>query len=219
MPAVGSELSYTYLDIGAAAVETSLEGVRMPVPGQTVSAELSDGDGLTVGGSLAIGRRFYIAAANETAVIGVDAFVASPLATAFLGGNVDRVTAHAAVGYVQPIGLDFDVVFELAYDTIEYDFGSFAGESFDVDDGGAGFGLGFRWNPQTTVELFAMAYGSEVGEIDLTSGTFDSGTRAVAGVRWYFFEDLGLGFDYRSGDADSVNVSLRFGFGDLRAGY
>jgi hypothetical protein len=218
-PAAGSELSYTFLDIGAATVETSLDGVRMPAPGQTVSVETGAGDGLTVGGSLAIGQRFYIAAANETAVIGVDAFVASPLATAFLGGNVDRVASRAAVGYVQPIGADFDFIFEVAHDTVEYDFGSFAGESFDIDEGGTGFGVGFRWNPTSAFELFALAHGSEVGEIDLTSGTFESGTRAVAGLRWYFFEDLGLGFDFRSGDADSINVSLRFGFGDLRAGY
>lgn len=218
LPAAASELSYTFLDIGATSVETSLEGVRMPAPSQTVTVGLTDGDGLTVAGSLAIGRRFYIAAANETSVIGVDAFVESPLATAFVGGNVDRVESRAAVGYVQPIGANFDLVFELAYDSIEYDFGSFAGESFDVDDSGAGLGIGLRWNPTAALELFAMAHGSETVEVDLTTGTLDTGTRAMAGVRWYFFEDLGLSFDARSGDADSVNVSLRFSFGDLRAG-
>ena len=219
MPAAASELSYTFLDIGAAAVETSLDGDRMPAPGQTVSVGVTDGDGLTVGGSLAIGRRFFVAASNETAVVSVDAFVASPLATALLGGNVDRIASRAAVGYVQPIGANFDFVFELAYETVEYDFGSFAGESFDVDEGGAGLGVGFRWNPRPALELFAMAYGSETVEGDLTAGTLEAGTRALAGARWYFFEDLGLGLDFRSGDADSVNLSLRFSFGDLRAGY
>src|SRR5690606_26844234 len=126
--------------------------------------------------------------------------------------------SRAAVGYVQPIGPDFDLVFELSYDSIEYDFGSFAGESFDVDASGAGFGVGFRWNPTTAFELFAMAHGSETVDVDLTGGTLGRGTRATAGVRWYFFEDLGLGFDLRTGDVDSVNVSLRFSFGDLRAG-
>jgi hypothetical protein len=37
-------------------------------------------------------------------------------------------------------------------------------------------------------------------------------------MRWYFFEDLGLAFDVRSGDYDSFTVSMRFGFGELRAG-
>jgi len=219
LPATASELSYTFLDIGAATVDTSLEGVRTPAPSQTVSVGLTDGDGLTVAGSLAIGRRFYIAGANETAVIAVDAFVESPLATALLGGNFDRVASRAAVGYVQPIGANFDLVLELAYDAVEYDFGSFAGESFDVDEGGAALGVGLRWNPKAALEVFAMAHTSETVDVDLTSGTFDTGTRATAGLRWYFFEDLGLGFDVRSGDVDSVNVSLRFSFGDLRAGY
>lgn len=218
LPARASELSYTFLDIGAATVDTSLTGVRTPAPTQTVSVGLTDGDGLTVAGSLAIGRRFYIAGANETSVISVDAFVESPLATAFLGGNVDRIASRAAVGFVQPIGVSFDLVFELAYDTVEYDFGSFAGESFDVDDAGTGLGIGFRWNPKAALEIFAMAHGSDTAKVDLTTATFDTGTRATAGVRWYFFEDLGLGFDVRSGDVDSVNVSLRFSFGDLRAG-
>lgn len=219
LTATASELSYTFLDIGAATIDTSLTGVRTPAPGQSVSIGLTDGDGLMVAGSLAIGRRFYVAAGNESDVIGVDAFVESPLATAFVGGNVDRVASRAAIGYVQPIGANFDFVFELAYESLEYDFGSFAGESFDVDESGNGLGLGFRWNPKAALEVFAMAHGSETVEVDLTNGTLESGTRSVAGLRWYFFEDLGLGFDVRSGDVDSVNVSLRFGFGDLRAGY
>jgi hypothetical protein len=54
--------------------------------------------------------------------------------------------------------------------------------------------------------------------VDLTTSQVDSGTEVSAGLRFYFFQDLGVGFDLRSGDVDSLTVSMRFGFGELRAG-
>ncbi len=45
---------------------------------------------------------------------------------------------------------------------------------------------------------------------------FDSETRVQLGAMWYFLEDLGVGLDYEGGSVDTVSLSMRFGFGDLR---
>ena len=213
-----SDLTYTFVDFGALGVASGLSGTRSPAAGQTVTVESGEGDGLTVGGSLALGQRFYLGAAYESAIVEVDASIRSPLATVSTGGNFDLVTTRAALGYVVRAGEELDIYFEASYDTVDYDFGSFAGESFDVDDGGAGVGVGLRWNPTPSVEVFAGAHGSSVGEVNLGTSSLGEGVQGSFGLRFYFFRDLGLGFDLRSGDVDSLAVSLRFGFGELRAG-
>lgn len=214
-----SDLSYTFVDFGALGVDSSVQGTKRPTATQRVDVISGEGDGLTVAGSLAVGRRFFVAGGYASSVVDASASIVSPLATASTSGNYDLAMSRVVLGYVQPIGSNLDVVFEASYDSVEYDFGSFAGETFDVDDSGAGFGVGVRWNPRAKLELFATARSSSVGAVDLGASQLDSGTEVSAGVRFYFFKDLGVGFNFRSSDdVDAFTVSLRFGFGDLRAG-
>jgi hypothetical protein len=212
------DLSYTYIDFGSLTVDSSASGTQVPTPGQTVAVRGDDGDGLFVGGSLAIGRRFYAGGTFSSAVVDVSGTVTSPLASANVTGNFDLVQTRAFFGYIRPLGDNLDLTFEASYDNAEYDFGSFAGEQFDIDDSGVGFSVGLRWNPTRPLEVYGSVRSSAVGEANLTTRTFDTGTEVTAGIRWYFFQDLGLGFDLRSGDYDSFTVSMRFGFGELRAG-
>jgi len=213
-----SDLSYTFVDFGALGVDSSLTGQQSPAPGQTVSVTTQKGDGLGVAGSLALGKRFYLAGSYRSAVMDVNAVVTSRLATAATSGNFDLLLTRFGFGYVQPIGQRLDFVVELGRDRAEDDFGSFAGESFDVADSAIAAELGLRFHATKGLELFVAARGSDVGQVDLTGRRFDSGTEVSAGLRFYFFEDLGLGVDYRSGDVNSLALSLRFGFGELHVG-
>jgi hypothetical protein len=213
-----SDLSYTFVDFGAVAVDSGATGRQSPAPGQTVSVATEEGDGLGVAGSLAVARRFYIAGSYESSVVDVSALVSSPLATASTSGNFDLLMTRLGFGYVQPIGERLDLVFELGRDKVQYDFGSFAGESFDVDDSALAAQIGVRFHASKSLEVFAAARTSDVGKVNLTTRSFESGTEASVGLRFYFFQDLGLGVDYRSGDVDTLALSLRFGFGELRAG-
>ncbi len=213
-----SELSYSFVDFGAVNVDGGVEGTKAPTPGQLVTIESGEGDGLTVAGSLAVGQRFYLAASYESSIVDVDALISSPLATVSTGGNFDYIATRAALGYFVPLGEELDLFFEVSYDGADYDFGSFAGENFDADAAGAGAGVGLRWNPTPSLEVFAAARSSAVGEVNLTTSEFDQGVQASLGLRVYFFSDLGLAVDLRSGDVNTLAVSLRFGFGELRAG-
>jgi hypothetical protein len=213
-----SDLTYTFVDFGALGVKSDATGQQSPTAGQTVNIATGSGDGLSVAGSLALGRRFYLAGSYDSSVVDVDAVIRSPLATANTSGNFDHLVSRVGFGYVQPLGQRVDLVFELGRDKVEYDFGTFAGENFDVADSAMAAQIGLRFKANDKLELFLAARGSDVGKVNLTTRTFDSGTEASAGLRFYFFQDLGLGFDYRSGDVDTLALTLRFGFGELRAG-
>jgi len=49
----------------------------------------------------------------------------------------------------------------------------------------------------------------------LSENKFEKGNSAMVGVRWYFFENLGVGIEYDSGDVDTTTISMRFNFGNL----
>ncbi|HEY8555233.1 MAG TPA: hypothetical protein VIL43_11930 [Burkholderiales bacterium] len=210
-----SDLSYTFIDFKVLSPSVDATGIQTSAPGQTVQVATGDGDGIAVAGGMLLPARFYLAGEFASSVIDVDGVVVSPLTVAQVSGEFDLVTSTLAVGYQRELGENFDVIAEISYDSAEYDFGSFAGERFDTDGSGAGARLGFRWNPVPPFELFASAKYSPVGEVSLDARELDSETRVSAGLRWYFFEDLGVGVDYESGDASMLTLSMRFSFGNL----
>jgi hypothetical protein len=213
--AQASELSYTFLDFQALDNTVDAAGVQTPVPLQTVSVAAGQGDGIAVAASVAAGDRFYIGGSYRSSIIDVGAVVSSPLATLVVEDEFDLTLGRLALGYLHPIGDSLDLVAEVSYDSATYDFGSFGGENFDLDESGAGALLGFRWNPARALELFAFARHSALAKPNLSAREFESGTTAHVGLRWYFFEDLGLGIEYESGDVETTTISMRFGFGDL----
>jgi hypothetical protein len=56
---------------------------------------------------------------------------------------------------------------------------------------------------------------SAVEKADLTQHRYESGTSVKAGVRWYFFESLGVGLEHETGDVSVTTISMRFSFGNL----
>jgi hypothetical protein len=211
-----SDLSYTYIDFQALDDNVNAGGSQMPVPGQIVTIQTGSGSGIAVGGSAAIGQRFFISGIYKSSIADVTGTVESPLTTVGVDDEFDLTLGRLSFGYVLPIGDSLDLTAEVSYDSGTYDFGSFAGENFDVDDSGVGFHVGFRWNPRPELELFAIGRHSPVANTNLETREFESGTIIHAGVRWYFFQDLGLGLEYESGEVERLAISMRFSFGDLR---
>ena len=216
LTASASDLSYTFLDFQRPKSTVGTSGVQTPVPGQTVRINAHGGEGIAMGGSVAIGRRFYAGGAYRSSVVGVTGVVSNPLVTVNVADTFDLVVTSLAFGYIKPIGDELDLVAELSYDSTNYDFGSFAGENFDLDDTGAGARVGLRWNPASPVELYGFARYSPVAKALLSQRATDSGGSVSVGVRWYFFENLGVGLEHESGDVDTTTISMRFSFGNLQ---
>ena len=213
--ASASELSYTVLDFLRPESSVDATGVQNSAPGQTVRINAHDGEGIGVGGSLAVGERFYFGGSYKSSVVDVTGVISNPLVTLNIAGTFDLVQTNLAFGYIRPIGDELDLVAELSYDSTNYDFGSFAGENFDLDDSGVGARIGLRWNPTPPVELYLFGRHSPVGKAALSQRSLENDTSLSAGVRWYFFENLGAGIEYDSSDVGTTTISMRFSFGNL----
>jgi hypothetical protein len=182
--ASASELSYTFMDFQALDSSVDAVGLQAPVPSQTVDVAAGDGDGIAVAGSVRAGDRFYIAAAYGSSIIDVEGVITNPLTTVTVSDRFDLITSRLGLGYIHAIGDSLDLIAEVSYDSANYDFGSLAGENFDIDDSGAGARFGFRWNPSPAFELFGFARHSPVGKSNLSALAFESDTSAHVGVRW-----------------------------------
>jgi hypothetical protein len=213
--ASASELSYTFLDFQRPDVSVDARGVQTPVPGQTVQINALDGDGIAVGGSLRVGQRFYVGGSYKSSIVDVTGVVSNPFVTINVADTFDLIQTNLVFGYIHEIGDELDLVAELSYDSANYDFGSFAGENFDIDEAGAGGRIGLRWNPVLPVELYLFGRYSPVAKAALSEGAYETGSSVSTGVRWYFFENLGVGIEYDSGDIDTTTISMRFSFGNL----
>lgn len=210
-----SELSYTFIDFEVLNHEVDVAGVQLPTPIQSVAVQAGDGDGISVGGGVGLPAGFYIGGRFTAATVDITATITNPLTVVTATDEFDLVTSTLAVGYQRELGETFDLIAELSRVTADYDFGSLAGENFDLDDSGIGARIGFRWNPRPELELFASARYSPVGRPLLTEGRFESDTLLNTGVRWYFFEDLGVGLDYEHGEVSTLTLAMRFSFGTL----
>lgn len=214
LPAAASELAYTFIDFHVLDHDIGVTGSQSPVPEQDVTLSLGGGDGIAGSGAIAI-RQFYLFGAFKSSIIDVTGTVTSPLATTPVSGNFDLVQTSAGVGYQREISRNFDVIGELSYEVADYDFGSFAGENFDMDESGVGVRLGFRWNPLPRYEIFAHAHHTPVGRPMLSALRIDSDTVIGGGLRWSFFEDLALGLEHEAGEVKTTTLTLRFNFSNL----
>jgi opacity protein-like surface antigen len=213
--ASAADLSYTFIDFRVVGSNFDGSGEQNPIPEQSVRTEADGGSGISVAGSLALPAGLYATGLYDSSILDVTTTVTSPLATADIADQFDLTSSRFGIGYRHALGAKLDVIAELTYDTAELDFGSLAGEDFDTKGSGATLRAGFRWAPSESFEVYASGGRSPVGRVSLDDRRFESGAVVNAGMRWYFFQDLGVGLDYQSGDLSALTLSMRFGFGDL----
>ena len=213
--ASAAELSYTFIDFQYVTKAVEAQGTQFPVPIQSVEVVTDAGDGIAIAGSLAIGENFFIAGRFQSSIVDLSAVITSPFVTNLEEENFDVIQSRLSAGYRVELSDNFDLVFDVSYDSKEYDFGSLAGEDFDMAEAGAGASAGFRWNPTRSLEIFGSGIYSSTAFADIDQLTFSADTSYRLGFFWYFFEDLGFGVDYEDGQVETVSFSMRFSFGEL----
>ena len=102
----------------------------------------------------------------------------------------------------------------MGYDKLDLDFGSFAGENFDADDGGLGASLGIRSVFRDRLELNARARYSDVGEPSLEESSFSDDWLFGVGLGWTLVRGLSVTANYETGEVDTWGAGIRL---DLRA--
>jgi hypothetical protein len=215
LAAQATDLSYTFLDFQSLDNTVDKTAAQSPFPGQTVQIQTSGGRGIGAAGSYLFSERFYFAGYYKSSVIDYTGVVTSSIATDRATGTFDIVASNLSIGYLHKFGDRLDFTADIGFESSYYDFGSIAGENFDLKDSGAGASVGLRWNPRRPIELFVTGRYSPVEKADLSKHLYESGTSVTAGLRWYFFENLGVGLEYQSGDVKVTTISMRFNFGNL----
>ena len=208
------EIRYSWLDMSYMSQDVGRSGT-LPTPGvpdQVVDLDVSDGAGIRFRGSLAVWKNLYImldygstdidlTGAVRNIVTGVEV----PFADQF-----DYTAIRGGVGLKFPLGVKTDIYGELTYDSLDFDFGSFAGENFDMSRQEMGGAIGVRHLFGKRFMVEARGRYSGVGDGDLTSGNFDNDTLFGAGFAWEFIRGLSLVGDYESGEFSAWSVGFRF---------
>src|SRR5690606_36260462 len=117
--AAASELSYTYVDFRVLSTSVDATGMQSTTPGQDVTANAGEGDGISVAGAVALPNRFYLVGAFSSSIIDVTAHIESPLAAVDIDDEFDLITSRFGLGYQRELAPNFDLTLEVTYDTGE----------------------------------------------------------------------------------------------------
>lgn len=207
--AQAQEVRYSYLDLSYKAQDVDRMGSQVPVPGQTVDIDSQDGDGVRFRGSLATWKRLYLFMDYGSTDIDVDVVVTNDQGVFPASDEFDFTTLRGGAGIYFPIGFSTDIYVEASFDSIDLDYGSFAGDDFDADDQSFGGGLGIRSMVTDDIELRAFGRYSNHETVDLNTLEFDTGVVFGAGFGWQIVRGLSIVGDYESGQFTNWSLGFR----------
>ena len=120
----------------------------------------------------------------------------------------DYTTIRGGLGLRIPLGFKTDLYGEVSYDSLDFDFGSFAGENFDVDEQDIGGAIGIRAMLNDDFEVRAYGRYSGVGDVDVNTQIFEEDTLYGAGFGWRIVRGLSIVADYESGEFSSWSAGF-----------
>lgn len=204
------EVRYSWFELGVLGQDISQTGSQFDLGlNQSVDIDAGDGGGVRFRGSLGTWRNFYAFFDFTTADPDVDAVVTNPQGEFPASDRFDFTQVRAGLGYAWALSYRTHILGEFTYDSVDYDFGSFAGEDFDLNEADIGAALGVRTMLSDEFELRAFARYTNVGEADLTNGVFDSDTLFSIGAGYEFVRGLSINFDYETGEVETYSVGFR----------
>lgn len=205
------EIRYSWVDMSYMSQDMSREGSLTPLPGQTVAIATSDGTGVHFRGSLAAWKNIYLMIDYASTDISLTGSVSNSN-TGFVqefADEFDYTAIRGGVGLKYSIFDATDVFGELTYDSLGFDFGSFAGENFDMDRQEVGAALGVRTMFGRNWQFEARARYSNLGDADLTTGIFDSDVLFGVGFAWQVIRGLSIVGDVESGEFANLSLGFR----------
>jgi len=208
--AVAQEVRYSWFELSYMGQDVGSQGIKQtPVPDQTTSVDAKDGNGVRFRGSFGTWKNLYMFGEFGSSDIDVDAIVDNDQGQFPAQDEFDLTTIRAGVGFKWSILFATDVYFQASYDSIDFDFGSFAGENFDTDDQDVGAAIGIRHMLNDDIELRASARYSNHSDVNLSTGAFDSGEYFGAGFSWEIVRGLSFVGDFETGDIPTWSLGFR----------
>jgi hypothetical protein len=211
--ASAQEIRYSWLDLSFMGQDTGLSGT-LPTPGvpdQIVNIATTDGTGVRFRGSLGIWNNLYFMVDYGSTDIDLSGSVVNTttgISQDFVD-EFDYTTIRGGVGLKYSIFNKTDLFGEITFDSLDFDFGSFAGETWDMDRQEVGGTFGARTLLGDDFQVQVHARYSGVGSADLTTGFFDDDVLVGVGLAWQVIRGLSIVGDYESGEFSNWSIGFR----------
>ena len=204
------EVRYSWFDFGFMGQDVGRSATSFdPILSQTVDVTATDGTGIRFRGSVGTWYNFYgffDFGTSDPSVIGV---VSNDQGEFPAEDEFDLTTIRGGLGYKYSLTFKTDIIAEITYDSVDFDFGSFAGENFDIDEQDIGGLLGIRSMFNDELEVRAHARYTNVGDVDLTNRVFDSDLLYGVGLGYTVIRGLSITVDYEAGEIATWSVGFR----------
>ena len=210
-PANAQEIRYSWMDLSFMGQDVSRQGTLSPLPEQRVDIAVTDGAGVRFRGSIGTWHNLYLVldyASTDIDVSGVVRNTTTGIAAPF-EDEFDYTTIRGGVGIKYSIFEKTDIFGELVYDSVDFDFGSFAGEDFDMGRSDIGGTVGVRTLFGDEFMVQVQGRYSAAGSADLTTGAFDNDVILGAGFAWEFIRGFSLIADAEFGQISSWALGFR----------
>jgi len=210
---LAQEVRYKWLDMSFMAQNAEVIATSTtPIVGQTVDVAGTDGNGIRFRGSVGTWHNMYLFVDYGSTDIDVAAIVTNPAGEQFPATDeFDFTTVRAGLGVRIPIGWGpaTDLFAEVTYDSLDLDFGSFAGESLDISNKDVGGALGLRAMLNDNWEVRAYGRYTSNGEVDLIAEEFDTDTVFGVGFGWQIVRGFSIVGDYETGEYTNWSLGFR----------
>ena len=203
------EVRYSWMDLSFAAQDIDEMGSQIPVVGQTVDVDAGDGDGVRFRASVGTWNNFYLFFDYRSADVDVDAVVTNNQGVFPASDEFDYTAARGGLGYRIPLRFDTDVYAEVSFDSVDFDFGSFAGENFDLDSQDVGASIGVRKMFGDRLELRAYGRFTAAGDVELSMLELDNDTLFGAGFGFDIVRGFSIVGDYEAGEFSGWSLGFR----------
>jgi hypothetical protein len=206
------DIRYSYFEISYVGQDVDRSGTRTDsILQQTVDLNATDGNGIKFQASLGTWHNLYAFMSLSSSDIDVLGVVTNPGGSFPGQDEFDFTSFRGGVGIKIPLRIGTDLYGEISYDSLDLDFGSFAGENFDTDSQDFGAAFGIRTLIKDKLELRAYARYSNVGDVDLNAarGTFEDDTLFGVGAGYELVRGLSITADFESGEFTNWNVGFR----------
>ena len=207
---LAQDVRYSWFEIAYVSQDVSKDGTRTDeLIGQTVDISATDGNGIKFSGSFGTWHNLFAFVDFNSSDISVNALVSNDLVEEAAEDEFDFTTVRGGVGVKWSLTPKTDIYGAVSYDSTDLDFGSFAGESFDVGGKDVGGEVGIRSIFGNKVELRANVRYSGVGDVDLNTGEMDTDTLFGVGFGYELIRGLSITGDYESGQFSSWSIGFR----------
>jgi hypothetical protein len=204
------DVRYSWFEFGVLGQDVQKEGSQFdPGLNQSVNINALDGGGVRFRGSVGTWRNFYVFMNFESSDPDVEAVVTNSQGIFLAEDKFDLTSIRGGVGYKYSLNHRADIVAELGYDSVDFDFGSFAGEDFDVDGQDVGASVGVRWMVNDDIELRAHGRFTNVGDVNLTTQEFESDVLFGVGIGYMPIRGFSFTLDYETGQIETLSIGFR----------